>query len=520
MAPIGNQTRLVNDMASKQIRLLTDERLDFARTVPLRKSYVVACSDRSSSLFLCRSLWQAGRFGAPWDYLNASFEDLRGTLAMPVDRSFASTMMKRLCALSPIDYIAKLLGCRTSNNGVFGLKARFDDFERAIEEVPELLKMLAPVTYIYVDCRDKLSQAVAVTRALLASRSAAASPGTPESLTLRYDRDLISKCLGRLERQRLDWWRWFQTNGIDPFVVYYEDANGDIAGVVRSIAELLDVQSDVAVNVRLPPVKAERGALTDEWAARFTREIERGIDVREPDADVGRTDAIIADFAPASKARDDAEVSNIFRTEVQRHEYQQFHPAGKAGEDFEASAGSNAPLQPLLRPRPYQAVADFLRQWPRYEQIIGRNRELLQNAYVLDLMSGDGRCSLAALDAGAAYVVGVDPRPARVAAAERALAGYDVPRDSYRFVNMDITAALNDTDSGTFDVIVARGILERSPREPILCTTEEFATAACDSRHQDHPRKRTACSLRLARSAGRSSGGIERPVHHCGHTQS
>ena len=50
------------------------------------------------------------------------------------------------------------------------------------------------------------------------------------------------------------------------------------------------------------------------------------------------------------------------------------------------------------------------RRRDRYEAIIGRNRELFQNARVLDLQCGGGIWSLAALDAGAAHVVGVDSR--------------------------------------------------------------------------------------------------------------
>src|SRR5262249_49068240 len=101
-----------------------------------------------------------------------------------------------------------------------------------------------------------------------------------------------------------------------------------------------------------------------------------------------------------------------------------------------------------------------LRQLPRYHQIIGQNTQLLHNAYVLDLMSADGLWSLAALDAGAAYVVGVDPWPSRIAAAEQAFAGYGVPQSSYRFVNMDVMAALYDTAPEPFAVIMVRGILE------------------------------------------------------------
>ena len=125
---------------STPIRFLTDPRLDFAVPASLQKSYIVASSDRYSSASVCKSLWKTGRLGAPWEYLNASFEDVRGTLAAPADHSIASTMMKRLQALGPSEYIAELLACRTSSNGVFGLNARFDDFELAVEASPGIVE--------------------------------------------------------------------------------------------------------------------------------------------------------------------------------------------------------------------------------------------------------------------------------------------------------------------------------------------------------------------------------------------
>jgi len=267
--PISDEPRLAYRSAPMEIRLLADERFDFARPVPLRKSYVVACSDRSSSTFLCASLWRTGRLGAPWEYLNASFEDLRGTFAMPVHRSVASTLMKRLYALDSAEYITKLLRCRTSSNGVFGLKARFDDFRGAVKEVPELLNMLAPVSYIYFDHRDKLAQAASVVRAVLGSRMAPAGGTASETPTVRYDREMIATFLGRLERQRLAWRRWFEASNIEPFVVFYEDA---IADVVRTVAKILKVENDAADEVSLPTFSPADDGLAEAWAERFTRE--------------------------------------------------------------------------------------------------------------------------------------------------------------------------------------------------------------------------------------------------------
>ena len=49
-----------------------------------------------------------------------------------------------------------------------------------------------------------------------------------------------------------------------------------------------------------------------------------------------------------------------------------------------------------------------MRQRHRYQVIVGRNRELFQNARVLDIHCGEGRWTLAALDAGASHVIAVE----------------------------------------------------------------------------------------------------------------
>jgi LPS sulfotransferase NodH len=234
-----------------------------------RKSYIVASTRRSGSAFLCRQLWKTGLLGAPSEYFS-----------YPGGR-LGRRMAKRLEPSSHADYLAKVIARRTSKNGVFGLKVQFEDFARTLAQVPEALSMLAPVTYIFVDRDDKLSQAADVAISVQANRRIATAPGAAEPLC--YDRNLISKCLGLLERGRLDWTRWFESNAIDPFVVTYEDLAADKAGVIRSIVELLDVQGNEPEEVpRLAHVELPTNGINDEWAARFEREIQNGI--RLPDA--------------------------------------------------------------------------------------------------------------------------------------------------------------------------------------------------------------------------------------------
>ncbi|MGO8800697.1 MAG: class I SAM-dependent methyltransferase [Roseiarcus sp.] len=108
------------------------------------------------------------------------------------------------------------------------------------------------------------------------------------------------------------------------------------------------------------------------------------------------------------------------------------------------------------------SASDPVRLQKRYEMIYSRNRELFKGARVLDLMSATGFWSLAALDAGAAHVSGVEVSPAAVETAKKAFTEYGVNAGAYRFINSEIPAALRKFDPKAFDVVLCHGFLEQS----------------------------------------------------------
>jgi hypothetical protein len=98
----------------------------------------------------------------------------------------------------------------------------------------------------------------------------------------------------------------------------------------------------------------------------------------------------------------------------------------------------------------------------RYEAIVARNRDLFQGARVLNLNSGDGCWCMAALDAGAEHVVGVEPSRKELRAASTTFAEYGIPSDSYRFISADSDAALSEMKAGAFDLVVCQRRFEES----------------------------------------------------------
>ena len=90
----------------------------------------------------------------------------------------------------------------------------------------------------------------------------------------------------------------------------------------------------------------------------------------------------------------------------------------------------------------------------RHRAMFGSNAEIFTGARVLDIASHDGRWSMAALQAGAAHATGIEANPDLLKSAEETFEHYDVPRDTYRFVNDDIFDVLGDPGGHEIDVDV------------------------------------------------------------------
>ena len=98
----------------------------------------------------------------------------------------------------------------------------------------------------------------------------------------------------------------------------------------------------------------------------------------------------------------------------------------------------------------------------RYEAIYAANRNLFRGARVLDLTSASGFWTLAALDAGAAEVTGVEASAPAIESAKSAFNEYGINPESYRFIHSETAAALRKFEAKAFDVVQCHGFLEQS----------------------------------------------------------
>jgi trehalose 2-sulfotransferase len=411
---------LKTDAEQRPIVSMTDERLDFKTRTPLRKSYLIASSYRCGSSYLCWLLWKTGLLGAPSEVLNPTSE-------LP-------QFINRFKTSDHSDYITKVLERRVSRNGVFGVKAHFHHFEAYQKQYPPLLKRLAPVTYIFISRPDKVAQAVSMAKALQSNRWHSRMEGGPKP-TLRYDRDMIANCLADIEEQDLAWRRWFKAHKVSAFDVSYNDLTKDAAGVVRGIVELLGVENDEPDEVYVPAVDKQGDETNNEWIERYEREAAASGEGRPAHDDAsGRPSRAKKDSSPAKPSQ--APAADFF----DRH--------NKFARSVSAGAASATGFFDLIRLR------------RRYEVIVAGNRDIFRNARVLDVMSGPGFWTLAAVDAGAANVVGVEPAATLVESANDYFAKNDIRSNSYKFVKSELFSALETLEPKSFDLIFCHDSLE------------------------------------------------------------
>jgi 2-polyprenyl-3-methyl-5-hydroxy-6-metoxy-1,4-benzoquinol methylase len=93
----------------------------------------------------------------------------------------------------------------------------------------------------------------------------------------------------------------------------------------------------------------------------------------------------------------------------------------------------------------------------RYQAIITHNFDLFRDARVLDILCADGCWSMAALDAGARHVVGVEVSRTAVEEAEEIFSEYyGIRTDVYQFIHSDVLPALRSMTPGAFDLILCQ----------------------------------------------------------------
>jgi LPS sulfotransferase NodH len=232
---------------------LTGAIFDFPTATPCRTFYVIASSERSGSTYLCLELWRTGALGAPWEYLNYQTE--------------MKAMARRWQTNDPAEYMHRVVGCRTSANGTFAIKAHYHHFSYMLSHCPRLLDALPPPRFIVMQRQDRLGQAISLARAMQTNAwSSFARPAREPA----YDAALISRCLRKIDLQVAGWTSWLSDRGIAPFTVDYDALVAQPNETVAAVRRFLGITDHgAAPALPMPKVERQANAINDEWRTRY-----------------------------------------------------------------------------------------------------------------------------------------------------------------------------------------------------------------------------------------------------------
>jgi LPS sulfotransferase NodH len=233
---------------------------------PLRESppelvYLLASVPRSGSTYVSHLLWQTGCLGAPLEYLNFEPSGPYG---------FASDS-----PAGQADLWRSALHCRTSPNGVFGLKAFPLQLEGVHQANPQLVGNVMRTLFArgqrarVVDLRrrDRTAHAISYARALLSGiwRKEQEPDDRPEP---EYSREALLRAMRMIEQQEGSWQAMYRDLRIEPLVIWYEDVLADPGTAIASVAAYLGVAIDPAAAVAVPAIERQSQAGARAWAER------------------------------------------------------------------------------------------------------------------------------------------------------------------------------------------------------------------------------------------------------------
>ena len=242
---------------------LDDERFDLppAAARPER-SYAICSTPRSGSWLLCRQLVNAG-LGVPSEYFNV-------THSVPLGQRW------RVDERDTLAYLRVLRDKRTSPNGVWGTKLLWNQF--AERRTALKIALMRQCRHIFLYREDVVPQAVSLHLSEITGIW-----DFDETVSTRPRTDVpwggqahLDRCTRDVVGQNRKWRQLFESFGIVPLVVRYEDLVADQPGTVGRIAQWLGLDPS---EYRVPPPEPRETSFPPEIEAR-RREIVEALRAR------------------------------------------------------------------------------------------------------------------------------------------------------------------------------------------------------------------------------------------------
>jgi LPS sulfotransferase NodH len=232
--------------------------------------YMIVFTLRSGSNLLCDFL-RANGLGQPSEY----FQHPLGV---------ANAAYYQELGVAPDDFKTFLTRLLTEKrqNGIFGVKLTWDHKNVLVDALRRhfgrsdgLLALSPRQRWIYLRRRDRIGQAISLWRALKSGAWTSSAPRGGEAGEVGYDFFRLLGLLQAILTEEYLWEEFFQTHGIEPVRVFYEDLLRAPAAAVLRVAravqeaagvELIRCEADVRLGTNLAVQRDRRSA---ELAARM-----------------------------------------------------------------------------------------------------------------------------------------------------------------------------------------------------------------------------------------------------------
>ncbi len=244
-----------------------------------RCSFLICATPHNGSTLLCEALKNTGLAGWPEEY----FEDMKHTaiaeqLAEYSQFTHEPNLPIQSGSATYVEYLTRVLTVGSTSNGVFGAKimwSYFDDFICGLRQIPtykekpvrDLLSSVFPnLHYIWVTRRDKVQQAISFWQAFQ-RRTWQSNGSVPRKLVFNFE--VIDHLLQQIMADELDWLRYFDVCGIEPYTVVYEDLVETYEGTVRNVLKHLQIAIPENRVLTKRWVERQTDAVAEEWGRRY-----------------------------------------------------------------------------------------------------------------------------------------------------------------------------------------------------------------------------------------------------------
>ena len=169
---------------------------------------------------------------------------------------------------------------RTTPNGVFGLKMmwpQFDETRRCFASHPDFAglpadqlfeKLLPGINYIWIRRRDREAQAVSLAIAQQTGLWTSKHPGKGD-VEPAFDYYQIHDLYMLLGYHEARWQKYFDTYGVRPLMITYEDYIRNVRSTIETILDHLNIARDGELKIVEAPLRRLGTDRNKEWVARY-----------------------------------------------------------------------------------------------------------------------------------------------------------------------------------------------------------------------------------------------------------